>query len=74
MGQRTVKDKNGRTWTCTTNTAPQGVSDAAPVGRDVKLVCTTPSVKEPVMVTVSWAWEKMAENGLARLIFAAAAA
>jgi hypothetical protein len=72
MGQRTVKDKNGRIWTCTTNAAPQSSSDAAPMGRDVKLVCTTPSVKEPVVVTVGWGWEKMAENGLARLIAAAA--
>jgi hypothetical protein len=31
-------------------------------------------VKEPVVVTVGWGWEKMAENGLARMIIAAAAA
>jgi hypothetical protein len=56
------------------NAAPQSGSDAPPAGRDVKLVCTTPSVKEPVVVTVGWGWEKMAENGLARMIIAAAAA
>jgi hypothetical protein len=36
------------------------------------LSCTTPSVAEPVMITVGWQWEKMAEKGLARLISAAA--
>jgi len=40
-------------------------------GRDVVLSCTTPSVPNPVTVTVGWQWMKMAERGLARLIIQA---
>jgi hypothetical protein len=72
MTQRTVKDKEGRVWTCSTSTAPQHGEGAGPVGRDVKLVCSTASVPAPVTVTVGWGWEKMSDNGLARLIVAAA--
>jgi hypothetical protein len=42
--------------------------DAATQGRDVVLGCVTPSVGEPVHVTVGWQWESMAAPGLARLI------
>jgi hypothetical protein len=41
------------------------------MGRDVILLCTTPSVPSPVRLTVGWQWLKMAEKGLARLIEAA---
>jgi hypothetical protein len=37
-------------------------------GRDVVLTCATPSVADPVRLTVGWQWEKMAANGLARMI------
>jgi hypothetical protein len=72
MAERTVKDKEGRVWTCSTATGPLSTDDAGPVGRDVKLVCSTPTLPAPVTVTVGWGWEKMSENGLARLIVAAA--
>jgi hypothetical protein len=71
MSQRMVKDKQGRVWTCTTTAEPKD-EEGGPVGRDVKLMCSTPSLPAAVTVTVSWAWEKMSENGLARLIVAAA--
>ncbi len=71
MAQRLVKDKQGRVWTCTTTTGPLTGPEGT-AGRDVKLVCSTPSVPTPVAVTVGWGWEKMSENGLARLIVAAA--
>ena len=72
MAQRTVKDKEDRVWTCSTSSAPQNGQSADPMGRDVKLVCSTPTIPVPVTVTVGWGWEKMSENGLARLIVAAA--
>lgn len=65
--KRTVTDMDGRVWTCI-----PGGKDGARQGQDVVLSCTTPSVSEPVMITVGWQWEKMAEKGLARLISAAA--
>jgi hypothetical protein len=34
-------------------------------------VATTPSVPNPVRLTVGWQWLKMAEKGLARLIASA---
>lgn len=71
MSQRTVKDKQGRVWTCTTTADPKH-EEGGPVGRDVKLMCSTPTVPAPITVTVGWGWEKMSENGLARLIVAAA--
>jgi hypothetical protein len=60
---RTVKDIEDRTWTCT----PQSGVDAGQ-GRDVVLSCVTDSVAAPVRLTVGWQWEKMADNGLARMI------
>jgi hypothetical protein len=65
---RTVTDTDDRTWTCT----PQSGVDTAQ-GRDVILSCVTESVAAPVRVTVGWQWEKMADNGLARMIALAAA-
>jgi len=41
------------------------------MGRDVVLVATTPSIPDPVRLTVGWQWLKMAERGLARMIEAA---
>lgn len=62
MAERTVTDVVGRTWTCVP------VPAVAAAGRDVVLTCQTPSVSQPVNVSVSWQWEKISENGLARLI------
>jgi hypothetical protein len=64
---RTVTDADGRVWTC----IPGGASGQRE-GKDVVLTCTTPSVDEPVTITVGWQWERMAPKGLARLISAAA--
>jgi hypothetical protein len=73
MAQRIVTDTEGRVWTCDAPAAPQGKdAQARSTGRDVKLSCTTPSIRGAVLVTVSWAWEKMADNGLARMISLAA--
>lgn len=72
MTKRTVTDSSDRTWICT----PQA-STGAPgnvQGRDVVLSCTTESVAAPVHVTIGWQWEKMAANGLARMIALAAPA
>ena len=63
---RTVTDVDGRIWTC----IPGG---AQRQGQDIVLTCTTPSLSEPVTITVGWQWERMAAKGLARLITAAAA-
>ena len=71
MVTRTVKDAEGRTWTCTTNGSG---GDSAAKGKDVQLTCTTESIAHPVLVTVGWSWEKTSENGLARMIVAAARA
>jgi len=65
---RTVTHTKVRVWTC----IPGGAS-AEKQGQDVVLTCTTPSVPEPVTITVGWQWERMAAKGLARLITAAAA-
>ena len=65
MSSRQVTDEDGRVWECTPETAE------AP-GRDVNLVCRTASVRTPLRLKVSWQWAKMAENGLARMIAAAA--
>lgn len=62
MEDRTVTDTAGRTWTCVP------VPAAAAPGRDVVLACQTPSVTAPVLVSVGWQWQKISENGLARLI------
>lgn len=66
MATRTVKDADGRVWTCV---PAAGTSEA---GKDVALSCTTPSIPSPVMLTVGWQWERMADKGLARLIAHAA--
>ena len=63
MADRTVTDAAGRTWTCTA--APSG--DGAQ-GQDVEITCVSTDVEEPVHLKVGWQWEKMAPNGLARLI------
>jgi hypothetical protein len=65
MADRTVVDSAGRTWTCA---APVGAENDQAQGQDVVLTCRTPSVGDPVRITVGWRWESMAENGLARLI------
>ena len=65
---RTITDTEGRVWTCI-----PGGNDAQQRGKDVVLTCTTPSLPDPVTITVGWQWEKMAANGLARLICAKAA-
>ena len=67
-GNRTVTDTEGRVWTC----MPGGAKGTSRQGQDIVLTCTTPSVTEPVTITVGWQWEKMAPKGLARLIAAAA--
>lgn len=67
MAQRIVKDSAGRTWTCTSSPT-EAPPTADLLGRDVLLTCETPSVEGAVQVTASWQWEKMADNGLARLI------
>ncbi len=67
MATRTVTDVDGREWTCVpTLTAEPGSSE--PMGKDVVLTCSTPSVSEPVVLKVGWQWESMASNGLARMI------
>ena len=65
MSLRRVTDEDGRVWECKPET------EAAP-GSDVNLVCTTPSLRTPLRVKVSWQWAKIAEKGLARMIAAAA--
>jgi hypothetical protein len=73
MTQRIVTDDSGREWTCESRQAAVKKGEAArPMGLDVKLSCTTPSLASPVSVTVGWGWETVAENGLARMIALAA--
>ena len=67
MADRTVTDSSGRTWTCAAEGTDAG-GEAPSQGRDVVLACVTPSVGEPVHITVGWQWETMAAPGLARLI------
>jgi len=64
MTDRTVTDSDGRTWTCT----PEHGGPGEGLGRDVVVSCVTPSVSEPVRLTVGWQWERMAAPGFARLI------
>jgi hypothetical protein len=68
MAQRIVTDVDGRVWTCNLFTGTSKTDAAHSIGRDVKLACTTPGMTEPVMLTVSWSWETMADKGLARMI------
>lgn len=65
MSSRRVTDEEGRVWECRAET------EGAP-GRDVSLVCTTPSLPDPLRLKVSWQWANIAEKGLARMIAAAA--
>ena len=65
MSSRQVTDEEGRVWECKPESA------GAP-GCDVNLVCTTPSLRTPLRLKVSWQWAKIAEKGLARMIAAAA--
>ena len=65
MSSRRVTDEEGRVWECKPET------EEAP-GRDVRLVCTTPGLRAPLRLKVSWQWAKIAEKGLARMIAAAA--
>ena len=67
-GNRTVTDTEGRVWTCI-----PGGKGGDRRGQDIVLTCSTPTLPEPVTITVGWQWEKMAPKGLARLILAAAA-
>jgi hypothetical protein len=68
MAQRTIVDSAGRSWTCKSD------DDAgAAQGQDIKLICSCADVVEPVHVSVGWQWEKMSENGLARIISQASA-
>ena len=66
MADRTVTDSNGRTWTCAVDSSGEG--QEASQGRDVVLACVTPSLPDPVHITVGWQWEKMAPAGLARML------
>lgn len=66
MAERIVTDATGRTWTCTA-AAPAG-GGAVHEGQDVALTCVSPAAEAPVTITVGWQWERMAPNGLARLI------
>jgi len=70
MANRTVTDANGREWTCVP-TLTEATGTAERMGKDVVLTCSTPSVDEPVSLTVGWSWEKISPNGLARMIAAA---
>ena len=65
MSSRRVTDEEGRVWEC------KAEAEVAP-GSDVNLVCTTPGLRAPLRVKVSWQWAKMAEKGLARMIAAVA--
>lgn len=67
MTGRTITDAAGRAWTCVP-AASTAEDHATRQGRDVVLTCTTPSVADPVQVTVGWQWEGMSANGLARLV------
>lgn len=66
MNARNVKDEDGRLW----SVSPENRRTPA-MGRDVVLLCTTPSISSPVRLTVGWQWLKMAERGLARMIVSA---
>ncbi|HZO17487.1 MAG TPA: hypothetical protein VFB46_00775 [Gemmatimonadaceae bacterium] len=66
MQTRNITDDAGRVWSI----RPENMRTPA-AGRDVVLLCTTPSIPNPLRLTVGWQWLKMAERGLARLIAAA---
>ena len=71
MASRSVKDSAGRVWACRQDDAQHGGPGA---GKDVSILCTTPTVTVPIRLTVGWQWTKMADNGLARLITTASPA
>ena len=67
MHSRNVTDATGRVWACRQdNNEHYTVTQSA--GRDVSILCTTPTVTVPLRLTVGWQWHTMAENGLARII------
>lgn len=62
---RNVTDMGDRIWACTQDgELPERVVE----GKDVKVLCTTPSVARPVRLTLGWQWATMSDNGLARMI------
>ena len=65
MADRTITDASGRSWTCV---PAAGEGSGGDQGRDVVLTCATPSVADPISITVGWQWESMSNNGLGRLI------
>jgi hypothetical protein len=67
MADRTVTDSAGRTWTCAALPSEAGEA-ASTLGRDVVVSCATPSVADPVRITVGWQWLSMSANGLARMV------
>jgi hypothetical protein len=67
MAGRTVTDSAGRTWTCVPAMVASS-DETGPMGKDVALTCSTPSVVEPARVTVGWQWQTMSDNGLARIV------
>jgi len=68
MFSRNVIDSGGRSWACRQDDASVLDRTVNKQGQDVSILCTTASVVVPVRLTVSWQWNKMADNGLARLI------
>ena len=67
MTSRNVTDSTGRTWACRQDDIQHYTTKEAQ-GRDVSILCTTPSVHVPLRLTVGWQWLTMADNGLARII------
>lgn len=68
MSSRNVTDTDGRIWACRVDNPTPGTTKE---GQDVSILCTTATVTVPVRLTVGWQWEKMSDNGLARMISAA---
>jgi hypothetical protein len=68
MVSRNVIDSGGRSWACRQD--DPSVIDRSTIkqGQDVSILCTTATVSIPIRLTVGWQWDKMADNGLARLI------
>lgn len=74
MSSRKVTDAEGRTWACRQDDSSHNtvVAGAPAPGQDVSIMCTSSAVTIPLRITVGWQWMTMADNGLARLISAAA--
>jgi hypothetical protein len=68
MFSRNVIDADGRSWACRQDGTDS--IEGTKQGQDVSILCTTASVAVPVRLTVGWQWDRMADNGLARLITA----